>query len=439
MKNVIEIVANELAAQGMVIDILPGSIFEAIEVPMSNDNVVGAITTAISGKMKNELMLIKGKLLPLLTDVEKHMNNKLSEHRDIPDTAKYSIIEFKTPTILNELIDNGTITSKRQPLSLPVSTLSIPTPDKNIIREMFKHNLTSLDKYTDNIVKLYTDEDLLKLWDKYLINISKSNTNIDTLGINTIGKLNDIIMLYIVVYNIKDNKPSNVNITIDAYTKHMNFLYLELLNYLAVGIENIALNKRLKKLVLSIRDEYTIVVDSDLYAQLLAEGYTAEAMLGMLLSGDVSTSDMLYDNIKIKADKYIKLWDNKVKLSRMSNVTADIKKYKTLYDIVIRDVYDNILPKDLKEIVVVDKETASIELANILANINASSLLDINHIANIIVANIMFPNTNFSTFTNYMIEYSKLDKTLSASQAASFASFELILDYLLQQVNVRGI
>jgi len=439
MKNVIEIVANELAAQGMVIDILPGSIFEAIEVPMSNDNVVGAITTAISGKMKNELMLIKGKLLPLLTDVEKHMNNKLSEHRDIPDTAKYSIIEFKTPTILNELIDNGTITSKRQPLSLPVSTLSIPTPDKSVIREMFKHNLTSLDKYTANIVKLYTDEDLLKLWDKYLINISKSNTNIDTLGINTIGKLNDIIMLYVAVYNLKDNKPSNVNITIDAYTKHMNFLYLELLNYLAVGIENIALNKRLKKLVLSIRDEYTIVVDSDLYAQLLAEGYTAEAMLGMLLSGDVSTSDMLYDNIKIKADKYIKLWDNKVKLSRMSNVTADIKKYKTLYDIVIRDVYDNILPKDLKEIVVVDKETASIELANILANINASSLLDINHIANIIVANIMFPNTNFSTFTNYMIEYSKLDKTLSASQAASFASFELILDYLLQQVNVRGI
>ncbi|MGE3593497.1 MAG: hypothetical protein AB7G52_13550, partial [Arcobacter sp.] len=207
MRNVIEIIANELANKNKVITLKPGSIFEALEQPGSNEQELAVVCNAISSKLKNELVIIKEKMIPLMHDINKAITKKLLDHKEITEISKYNIIEFSIPSLVNELKDNGTITSKRSSLYLPVANISIPVPSKETIKSSFKHPNSAVNAYAQEVLNKYTEEDLILFWEKYLINVSRSNSNIDILSFNSLSKIEDIVLLYLAVGNIRNEKP----------------------------------------------------------------------------------------------------------------------------------------------------------------------------------------------------------------------------------------
>ncbi len=439
MRNVIEIIANELANKNKVITLKPGSIFEALEQPGSNEQELAVVCNAISSKLKNELVIIKEKMIPLMHDINKAITKKLLDHKEITEISKYNIIEFSIPSLVNELKDNGTITSKRSSLYLPVANISIPVPSKETIKSSFKHPNSAVNAYAQEVLNKYTEEDLILFWEKYLINVSRSNSNIDILSFNSLSKIEDIVLLYLAVGNIRNEKPAGVRVEDSAYNKVMNQFYSEIINYMAMALETLRINRSLKKVIIDIKDQYTIIVDSVLLQDLIDENYSPELLLGMLVSGNINTTDMLYNNIKTNADKYLKAWNNKVKIDRIASKQNEGKKYRTVYDIMVDVIFDEIIPNDLKEIVCVTKEQAKLIMKEKLENEPLSEIISVDYMSREIVAHILFPNTNFHLFTDYMLEYSKLDNTLTPSEAASFASLDLVLDYLLQQVTTGDI
>lgn len=438
MNDIIEIIAKELAAKNKIVTFNQGSIFESLSSSIATPEDLNAVCKAISGKLVNEVTLIKTKMIPFMVNVVAVIDSKIKKYQPDSEAAKYKIEEFDIPAIVNELKNRNEVTLKRPVREYGIAVLSIPTPTENI-KELFTQEHPILNSLGQQVVNKYSDEYLTNLWDKYLSNISKSNINLNKLPFNLLLSMDDLVLLYLLVVNLKDNKPSGVPSSDSVYKDIMNHFYLEILNYFAMALDTLETYRRLNRLVIDIKDKYTIVVDKKVLNEVVDSSFNVEILLGMLVRGNLSASEMLYPNIVVNADKFRAEWNNLVKLDRMSLKQKESSMFGTLYHLVLKDVYEKMIPKDLEEFVVYDLVKATEVLEYKLSILPLSDITNTNYMAREIVAHMVFPTSNFHKFTDYMIEYSKLDDSLTQTEAAGFAVIDILLDYLTGQLTTKDI
>ena len=438
MNDIIEIIAKELAAKNKIVTFNQGSIFESLSSSIATPEDLNAVCKAISGKLVNEVTLIKTKMIPFMVNVVAVIDSKIKKYQPDSEAAKYKIEEFDIPAIVNELKNRNEVTLKRPVREYGIAVLSIPTPTENI-KELFTQEHPILNSLGQQVVNKYSDEYLTNLWDKYLSNISKSNINLNKLPFNLLLSMDDLVLLYLLVVNLKDNKPSGVPSSDSVYKDIMNHFYLEILNYFAMALDTLETYRRLNRLVIDIKDKYTIVVDKKVLNEVVDSSFNVEILLGMLVRGNLSASEMLYPNIVVNADKFRAEWNNLVKLDRMSIKQKESSMFGTLYHLVLKDVYEKMIPKDLEEFVVYDLVKATEVLEYKLSILPLSDITNTNYMAREIVAHMVFPTSNFHKFTDYMIEYSKLDDSLTQTEAAGFAVIDILLDYLTGQLTTKDI
>ena len=438
MNDIIEIIAKELAAKNKIVTFNQGSIFESLSSSIATPEDLNAVCKAISGKLVNEVTLIKTKMIPFMVNVVAVIDSKIKKYQPDSEAAKYKIEEFDVPAIVNELKNRNEVTLKRPVREYGIAVLSIPTPTENI-KELFTQEHPILNSLGQQVVNKYSDEYLTNLWDKYLSNISKSNINLNKLPFNLLLSMDDLVLLYLLVVNLKDNKPSGVPSSDSVYKDIMNHFYLEILNYFAMALDTLETYRRLNRLVIDIKDKYTIVVDKKVLNEVVDSSFNVEILLGMLVRGNLSASEMLYPNIIVNADKFRAEWNNLVKLDRMSIKQKESSMFGTLYHLVLKDVYEKMIPKDLEEFVVYDLVKATDVLEYKLSILPLSDITNTNYMAREIVAHMVFPTSNFHKFTDYMIEYSKLDDSLTQTEAAGFAVIDILLDYLTGQLTTKDI
>lgn len=438
MDDIIEIIAKELAAKNKIVTFNSGSIFESLSSAIATPEDLNAICKSISNKLVNEITLIKTKMIPFMGNVNLLIESKIKKYQPESEVVKYKIVEFDIPAIVTELKKNKEILTKRPVRELSASVLSIPTPTENI-KEYFVQQHPILNSLAQQVVCKYTEEELTQVWEKYLTNISKSNVNFNKLPFNLILSMDDIVLLYLLVVNLKENKPAGVVSSDSVYKDVMEHLYLELLNLLAMAIDNVETYRRLNKLVIDIKDKYTIVIDKKVLEEVANESYSPETILGMLVRGNLSASEMIYSNIVTNSDKYRAEWNNLVKLDRMAIKQKESSMFSTLYILTLKDVFEKMIPRDLEEYVTYDLEAATEVLNEKLKTLPLSDLTNVSYMAREIVAHLVFPESNFHKFTDYMMEYSKLDDTLTPQEAAGFAVIDILLDYLTGQINTGDI
>lgn len=438
MNDIIEIIAKELAAKNKIVTFNQGSIFESLSSSIATPEDLNAVCKAISGKLVNEVTLIKTKMIPFMVNVVAVIDSKIKKYQPDSEAAKYKIEEFDIPAIVNELKNRNEVTLKRPVREYGIAVLSIPTPTENI-KELFIQEHPVLNSLGQQVVNKYSDEYLTNLWDKYLSNISKSNINLNKLPFNLLLSMDDLVLLYLLVVNLKDNKPSGVPSSDSVYKDIMNHFYLEILNYFAMALDTLETYRRLNRLVIDIKDKYTIVVDKKVLNEVVDSSFNVEILLGMLVRGNLSASEMLYPNIVVNADKFRAEWNNLVKLDRMSIKQKESSMFGTLYHLVLKDVYEKMIPKDLEEFAVYDLVKATEVLEYKLSILPLSDITNTNYMAREIVAHMIFPTSNFHKFTDYMIEYSKLDDSLTQTEAAGFAVIDILLDYLTGQLTTKDI
>jgi hypothetical protein len=439
MNEIIAMIAAALAKNGQVIGVSGNSIFSAIELGDGSEQDLNVMANKIATKINNELIFIKGKMLPLMGDYVEVINKKLSEFKMPSELSKFKIVEVTIPDLFYELKDTNVITSKRPVGALPIASVIVPTPKIDEVRSFFKHPVARLDALVEEVLVKYTNEDLIKVWDKYLLNVSQSNTNIENISYGIMGKLDELVMLYAVVSNIKNSRPAGVRVSEDTYKNVMEQFNLELLNYISIAIEEKAKIKNIKKLVIAKRSDYELLVEKELYDNFIKDGNSPEVLLGMLLSGEITFEKMLVNSIIENAVRYKSAWEKKVKLNAVEAKSREIDKFKATYSITLKALYEEVIPSDLKDYVKVDLATAEKALLELYKELKESEIVDVDVMAKDILGLIVFSNTNFYAFTNYMLEHTKLHSGISSKEAASLAMVDLILDYLLQQINTEAI
>jgi len=315
-----------------------------------------------------------------------------------------------------------------------MSNLIIDLPEDEIMG-LLKVPNTILNSYLQDIVVKYTKDEIKAIADKYLLNISNTNETIDMMNIRVNSNSDEIIMMFAIADNLLSNQPSSVRLSTGKYKSILSVLVSELLNTMAILDNNITTGAALKRLVLSIKDPYTIVVNGILYEEFLKEN-SSEVILGMLVSGVDTLNESRIDNIIINKDKYQNAWNSAIKLAIVTASRNKNKSYKIAYELGIRELVSHI-PDTLNDVLYTNSRTCSDDIIKLLNDTDRSDITNVEKIAREVVGLILFPTTNFYKFTGYMLDYRKDNPSITPEEAATLAGIDMVVDYVLQQVTIK--
>jgi len=434
MHNIIKLMAEELASNNKVIEFKDNSVFGIYDMPNYTHEDINTVSMKIGNGLVNDLVKIREQYRPIMKDYINIVKTKVSEMGEPDPASRYSIVELKLPMFIQEMKKQGQLPAKRASVEMPMSNLIIDLPIDDIM-DLLKLPNTILNSYLQDIVVKYTKDEIKSIVDKYLLNVSNTNETIDMMNVRVNSNSDEVIMMFVIADNLLNNQPSSVRLSTGKYKSIMSVLVSELINTMSILDNNITTGAALKRLVLSIKDEYTIVVNGLLYEEFLKE-HSSEVILGMLVNGASGLNDTRMDNIVINKDKYQSAWDRKIKLDIVNASRNKNKSYRIAYELGLKELLKHI-PDNLNDVLYTNINTYSDDVIKLLEDTDRSDITNVEKIAREVVGNILFPTTNFYKFTGYMMEYKQDNPSITPEEAATLAGIDMVVDYVLQQVNIK--
>lgn len=437
MENAIKLLAEQLVAKNKIIKAKPNSVFEGIDLAQGDEDAIQEISREISIKLGNEVDLFKNKLLPLMKEVNDLVVAKLSASETPTDTSKYRVVEYDLPIVVSNLKLSGLIGKFREPKRLQEESLYIPAPSKLDLPKYLELDNANNTNALQVIVGKYNDDDLLSFWEQYLSNISNKNNFINITLTNPVANIEALLILFAITYNLVKSKPAEVDASDDKYFGIISFFNAELANYIAMAEAGFENGRKNGKLIVGYADEgYTIRVDEKMYQTFIEEGYSPEVLFGLACSSfKFDVEYLFYDKIKNAAPVLLENWNKKVRVEQYTESVKNIQRHRTVYSVLLTDIY-NLVPEDLKELLLVSEDQAREKLQYKLETEKDSEIVDTLYMSREIVGYCLFENTGFHKFTHYMMEIEKLNPEFNASEIANFATVQLLLEYLTDQLIV---
>lgn len=438
MENAIKLIAEQLTGKNKLIKGKPNSVFEYIDLCQGDDDKIQEVCREISTKLGNEIDLFKNKLLPLLKEIKDLTDKKIEKYSSVPDSANYRVVEYDMPVVVSNLRETGLLQAARVPRTIQEESLFVPTPDKIDLSKYLELDTATTTNGLQVIVGKYSDEDLLNIWETYLSNISSNNLQLNLLLTDPAGNVETLLILFAYLYNLNKEKPANVDADDNKYFGIIKYALDEVGNYISRADELFETGRSNGRLIVTFADDnHTIKVDEKLYQTFVEEGNTPEILFGLASSSYANDSAFrYYDKIVEIREALLTTWNKKIKMEHYSESVKKIETYKAVYSILLPEYY-NLVPDDLKEILEVSEEQAVERLQYKLDTEKESEIVDSLYMSREIVGYVLFANTGFHRFTGYMCEIEKLNPEFNANEIANFATVQLLLEYLTDQIIVE--
>jgi len=432
----LKLIADQLTENGYLVNIKPNSVFAAEVISDAAGKESNEIIKQIALRLRNELMLYKTKINPLLQDYTSRIIEDMSKLRDTSEVSKFNIKEIKVSGFIYNLKDDRYLDDRRTNGMLPNTDLYFQLPTPELLREYFVPKLSgSLKARAAEVLSKYDDVALTTLWNRYLTNISSNNDLLTNLFSKSSISFDELSVIYMALSYLAENKP-NYNTMSDAgYKEVMDKAKRAILGAIGNGLAMYDNYLTTKLLVVNIEDNYTIYVHPEVYNDFLKLGGKPELIFGYTYSTRGELSKYVNGMLE-KMDEYLKLWTDKVELSRLAAINSNIRSHRSVHSLYVEKFFTDILPADLQQYVTVTKADARGAVDTLIANTKDSDILDIDNMCRKIFGLIYFANTNYYKFTEYMLEQLKINQGISLNKAASYASLDLIIDYLGTQIEI---
>lgn len=439
MENAITLIAEALTGKNKIIKAKPNSVFEYIDLCQGDNDKIQDIARDVSEKLGNEVNLIKTKLLPLMKEIDTLIKDKLATYTKDTDSSKYKIIEFDIPVVVNTLKSVGAIGKHRDPNKLQDEVLNIPAVSKLDLPKYLELETAAATSALHVELGKLSDEDILKLWEDYLGNVSSSNNNLNILFTDPVGNISTLIILFTITHNLLKNKPSEVTANDDKFFGIVKYLHDEIGNYIALAEHIFSTGREKGRLIIGYsQDGYTIRVDEKIYQTFIDEGNTPEVILGLAsnnLKNDVEY--IFYDKIVANKEILLESWNKKLKIEHYTESIKNVSTHKAVYSIALEEIY-NLVPQDLQPLLTVNLDQAREKLDYKLNTEKDSEIVDPTYMAREIVGYVLFEQTSFHKFTHYMIEIEKMNPEFDCKEIANFATVEMLLNYLTDQITLES-
>lgn len=429
----LQLLATQMAEQKRILDYKPNAVLNIVNsTAIDKSEIISKISTMVG----NEISLYRNFLLPFVKEYKDAVAALVASKLGTVDLSAYQVIPVSMPAIIKQYFEKNLISKDSKSIQLPVGSLVIDNPGAAKIRAYLKSDIPTTQMYIDELLLGVTDDMLINIWDKYLLNVSGSNSNIDILGYHSLENVVEVSILFLLVDKLKNNIPETVRVSPATYTKTMREFAFKLAGDMAKISKTLDYNKQMNKLVISIKDT-VVYVDAALYKKFLVDN-TVEVLLGMTVnSTDLGIKNNYYDDILVNKNNYIQAWNNKYKLMTMAVRSQDVTAYRLAYELALNELYTD-MQSEIQERLSLDLTGAQDVIRDYVKRVSIEDLSEISEMSKLIVTTFLLHDTNFALFTNYMTGYAKLDPTLTSKEAASFATLDLIVDYLIEQISVIG-
>lgn len=431
LNKTVKLLADELALKDKVIVPVNNTALALVNgANIENQNIVA---NKIANKIGNEVNLYRNGFVPVLKNYIDIIEKTIETRTPNNPVEQYHINAIKIPDIIKLLIKKDVIKKQATSYDLPIASLIIPAPTKNI-KSYFKVVSIEEQLAVDAALDRYTDEQLTALWEKYLSNVSGSNTNISSIVYNGLGNFDEISLLLILVGNLKNNIPDGVSVKEATYGTIMRELYNKLVEDISVIVRTYNDYVAMKRLVINITDNYTINVVDDIYNIFLKDN-SAEVLLGMIVTKITGFAKFMLSDIVANSDTYTANWEKFLRLNTIAMKLESNNVYKLAYTFGIAELLKEI-PESLTQYVKYTDTSISTLTEKYVGKLSTEDLLNIPAVTLYIIGKFVFPNTNAFIFFQSMNKYKELDNNITSTEAASLATLDMIVDYLLQQVKV---
>lgn len=242
--------------------------------------------------------------------------------------------------------------------SLPLAMkLSFPLPnDLKDIRDLFKTGDADIDAMCESLLIKKTDEELSEFWHKYLINVSKENTNLSSLYNIHFRKVEDLTLLMLASRAIANNNVILVN-SIELLEKFKDSL-MEYTNSIIVRFQSfLNINRDVRLILDNYKDNniLNIYVSEIVYQQYLEAQGDVDAIIGYSIKANKETLPRMVDMATVleEKDNLRVYYTSQVNLEKLTDVNANNAAVTSLWYSFVTRIYH--------ELEAINKETTLIK------------------------------------------------------------------------------
>ena len=406
-----------------------------------NNNNLAGMDTRISTVMSNEIARIKDIHIVNITKYFEDVKQATVNFINVSPLNNFKINYLDLPENVLALEASGlmTVLNGQESLGLAAvgngQTLGFTNMSLDAFKEIVKSGYTA--SVGEEALSEFKDSELLDFMEMYLVDISEGNGNYKEFYRDPSVYLNKAVLLFLFAMGALKNEDAlnYVTVGLKKFEEHLSLLKKWSAIRTTVSIKSIK-NFNENGVLITKHKDNEVYLNSKVYKEFIKD-HSIETILGYVVSGGYPRATL--EGILKDSDKFDSAWKNYVSTSVIATKNNAATKLKTAYQLHLKALLSEMSDEDFAVYNVDKLSIINVELPLLLKEKNIEELLDILTMCETILCKLLYKNDNTENFIKYMKKFANMDKDIDQKLAASYASLEIIVDYLFQGISARKV
>lgn len=432
-----------LSNKNMELKFKTGSLLENInfrsDEAMTTD--IDVIGSSYGKNVISFLNTVRNEIVPAMDKVETMLLESI-QNKNFEVKNAYNIVKLNLPSLFSNLNEHGGLNMIGNG-SLPMSSIILPTPKKEDIRNWFITDSEDINYDVNVVLETKTDEDLVNIWEKFIYAFSNDNILLKDLNIFSYSKLDELVLLYAAIRNLTMKDPGEVS-NLMAFKKSVvdMFDYIKNIIKKYIALYNASAENKLVHTI-KINDDVTnIYVFDTAYDKFIDQSvHGVDSIIGfgiISLRDDNTTFAMYLDKMLENENTYYKAHMRNIDMTKLKSNKDKIEGYILTYRVHGSRIYKDVI-SELSS--TVSEDTFNNIYKEVLIQTESENKeLDVElFVRNIFSA--IYPRVKKFLDITVQMEFNGLESELSLTpnEVILYSTLELITSELMDQVDVKEV
>ncbi len=420
-----------------------GSILENINTT-SEEAMISDIDELGASYGKNVISFlntVRNEIIPAMEKTETMLLDSIQNKKFEVKNA-YNIVKLDLPALFTNLNNNGGLNMVGNG-SIPMTSITLPTPKKEDIRNWFITDSEDINYDTASILESVTDEELIDIWEKYLYSFSTDNILIKDLNLFSYSKLDVVVLLFTALRNLTVKDPVEVsNLMVFKKSIVDMFDYIKNVIKRYIALYNASAETKLVHNIKIDRDITNIYMFDAAYDKFINESvYGVDSIIGygiVSMKNDSNTFALYLNDMLEKESIYYKASMNHIDMVKLKHNKDKIEGYILTYRVHGSRIYKDII-SELSS--TVSEETFNIIYKEVIKQTeDENQELDVELFVRNVFSGI-YPRVKKFLAITVQMESTGIDSdlTLTPNEIILYSTLELITSELMDQVYVKEV
>lgn len=433
-------ISEILTNKGKGINFKYGSAIGRINTDESSFNEdLGTITNLYVNEANIFLEEMRNVVSPTIKLFSELITNNFNKN-SVNLTSKYNLKLVGDVELFDLLKDDGKLSVIGNGLLPQGIMIGFPLDEKeDDMKSFFLTGENEIDNIVFPIINKYSNEELRRIWDVYMLDFSGTNTSLTELEYLHFKNVDKIVLIYCALHNILKGKMKYVlnsdifeknKVTVEDFIKNVINKYN---NYIRITKDkNLVLNYS------SLNNVYDIYVSGDLYNTYLEESeFGVDSIVGFVIDSvkNNGSTSVTLETIKEYGENYKNIYLSTYKMDQLKNARENIESRRNTLNVLAYNFIESIKTNFANNRIIKADLSKEFELNTFLKTIEEKELDNPTALSIKIVS---FFNSEISEFISIMEAQNKFldNKEDMSKEAALYAVIVRLINKLFDDVDL---